>query len=85
LRYRSALALESAHRRVDLVNNQLKDIFLASGMGVAVGTVGTVLASAWYRITQKDPLTWDSVAVFAKIFYGIGSLAIISYLLFRYM
>ncbi len=55
------------------------------GIFLGLGTVGTLLASGWYVVTQKEPLDRDAVLVFAKIFFGIGAVGILAYLFLKYL
>jgi hypothetical protein len=66
------------------MSTNTQQFFQVVGMSLFVGTTGTLLGSLWYRVTQKEPLTWNSVSVFAKVFYGMGGAAVILYLVLKY-
>jgi hypothetical protein len=63
----------------------IEKLLFVVGIGLFAGTVGTILASLWYRTTQEEPLTWDSVFVFAKFFYGTGGAAVLLFLAVKYL
>jgi uncharacterized membrane protein YesL len=64
------------------MNSFFRDFFEIAGIGLAMGTIGTLLACNWYRSTQSEKLDWGDVLVFAKIFYGIGGAAPVCYVLY---
>ena len=64
------------------MNAFLRGFLEIAGMGFVTGTIGTLLACNWYRLTCKDKLDWGDVLVFAKIFYGIGGASLAFYVLY---
>ncbi|MGC0774202.1 MAG: hypothetical protein WB543_14815 [Candidatus Acidiferrum sp.] len=64
------------------MNSFFRDFFEIAGIGLVMGTIGTLLACNWYRVTQREKLDWGDVLVFAKIFYGIGGAGLACYVLY---
>jgi hypothetical protein len=64
------------------MNSFLRGFFYIAAVSLGMGTVGTLLACNWYRVTQTEKLDWGDVLVFAKIFYGIGGAALACYVLY---
>jgi hypothetical protein len=64
------------------MNSFFRGFLAIAGIGLLTGTVGTLLACNWYRLTYKEKLDWGDVLVFAKIFYGIGGATLACYVLY---
>jgi hypothetical protein len=67
------------------VNEDTEKLLLLIGLCLVVGLVLTFLASIWYRVTYKEQLDRDTVFLFAKIFFGIGGVAVLTYLFVKYL
>ncbi len=66
------------------MSESAQSLLLLIGGCLFAGTIFTLLASLWYSLNYKQPLDRDTVFVFAKIFYGMGAIAIFFYLFIRY-
>ena len=67
------------------MSRNTETLLQVTGIFLGLGAVGTLLASGWYVVTQKEPLDRDAISVFAKIFFGIGAVGILAYLFVKYL
>jgi hypothetical protein len=66
------------------MSNNLENLLIAAIGSVFVGTLGSALAILWTAVVHRSWPDRDTAFFLMKVFYGIGSLAMVSYLMFRY-
>ena len=66
------------------MGKNLADLLLMAAFCLGVSVVGSSLAIAWYRLTSKGPLERDKILFLIKLFFGIGAVGMVFFLLTKY-
>jgi H+/Cl- antiporter ClcA len=66
------------------MSEQFHTLLLVIVVSLGLGITGSALSVSWLRLTQGEWPDRDTIQGLAKIFFGLGAIGLISYLLFKY-
>lgn len=62
----------------------IQDFLGMSAISGGIGALGSVMSVLWLRTTQGEWPDKDQIVGLMKVFFGIGALGLVAYLLVKY-